>query len=258
MELRLTLTLRRGNLLPLNYQYPLSAWIYKVIERADAEFSHFLHEEGFRAGKRRFKMFTFSQLDLRPYEIQGGQIRLLGKSISLVVRFLIDSSMEHFVRGIFMEQRLGLGDRNATVDLEVSQVEMLPSPIFRPVMRYRCLSQICISRSRADGTTEYLSPEHPAYGQMMIQNLAYKAGALANAVKESKQLAMPEGKFQLLNRPRKKGIHIKSGTPEATQVIGYLFHFELDVPAELHELGYYAGFGEKNSMGFGCVEVMHT
>ncbi|MCB0510972.1 MAG: hypothetical protein KDC72_00340, partial [Bacteroidetes bacterium] len=25
-------------------------------------------------------------------------------------------------------------------------------------------------------------------------------------------------------------------------------------PVELHEIGYEAGFGEKNSMGFGCVK----
>ncbi|MCB0538258.1 MAG: CRISPR-associated endoribonuclease Cas6, partial [Bacteroidetes bacterium] len=32
------------------------------------------------------------------------------------------------------------------------------------------------------------------------------------------------------------------------------FHFELTAPVELHEIGYEAGFGEKNSMGFGCVK----
>jgi hypothetical protein len=29
----------------------------------------------------------------------------------------------------------------------------------------------------------------------------------------------------------------------------------LNAPVELIKTGYYAGFGEKNSMGFGCVEI---
>jgi CRISPR-associated endoribonuclease Cas6 len=39
-------------------------------------------------------------------------------------------------------------------------------------------------------------------------------------------------------------------------VRGYLCEFELQAPAELLRLGFQAGFGEKNSLGFGCAEVV--
>lgn len=65
MELRLKFRRIAGNLLPVNYQYPLSSWIYKVIGTADLNYSTFLHEKGFAFDNRRFKMFTFSQLDVR-------------------------------------------------------------------------------------------------------------------------------------------------------------------------------------------------
>ncbi len=36
-----------GNKLPINYQYELSAWIYKVIALGDESYARWLHENGF-------------------------------------------------------------------------------------------------------------------------------------------------------------------------------------------------------------------
>lgn len=255
MELRLTMSLCGGDTIPVNYQYPLSSWIYRVISEADAGYGDFLHGSGFKHDGKRFKMFTFSQLDARPYRIFGNRMRLLGKEISLALRFAVDSSMEHFLKGLFLQQRLSLGDRHNRVDLEVTRVETLAPPIFRDIMRYRCLSPICVSRTRPDRSAEYMTPEMPVFGEMLMRNLVHKSAALV-PVGGAVPGEFPDFRYRLLNTPRKKGIHIKDHSEGHTQVIGYLFHFELTAPVELHELGYEAGFGEKNSMGFGCVEVV--
>jgi CRISPR-associated endoribonuclease Cas6 len=252
MELVLKLSKLKGDLLPINYQYELSSWIYNVIRRADENYSTFLHEKGFIADGKTFKMFTYSQLDLRPFEISGDRIKLLGREISLNLRFMVDRSLENFVKGLFLNQKVGLGDKNSVVDFEVSAIETSAPVIFKPLIQYQCLSPICVSRSRSDGTTAYLSPDDAQFGELLIQNLVRKEKALA-LVAEEPRSSLPY-KFRLLNTPRKKGIHIKANTESHTQVVGYLFHFELLAPIELHEIGYYAGFGEKNSMGFGCVQ----
>jgi CRISPR/Cas system endoribonuclease Cas6 (RAMP superfamily) len=44
MRFKLLLHTSKGSLLPFNYQYPLSAAIYKIIQRADREFALFLHD----------------------------------------------------------------------------------------------------------------------------------------------------------------------------------------------------------------------
>jgi CRISPR-associated endoribonuclease Cas6 len=256
MELNLTLRIISGNHLPLNYQYELSSWIYKVISRADAGHSAFLHSQGFETEGRHFKMFTFSQLDLRPYKIVGNEIKLLGTEISLNVRFMVDSSLENFIKGLFLQQRFQLGDRYNIIDFEVSGIETVQPPVFHSTMHYACLSPICVSQKRADGTAAYLTPDVIDYGKLLIENLQRKANALVAAGTDNH--IIPSGfNFKLLNTPRKKGVHIKANTESHTQVIGYLFHFELTAPAELHEIGYYAGFGEKNSMGFGCVNTQN-
>jgi CRISPR-associated endoribonuclease Cas6 len=200
-------------------------------------------------------MFTFSQLDLRPYRIEGGRIRLLGKEILLTLRFLVDTSLEHFIRGLFMQQRLSIGDHQSSVALEVSSIETVAPMYFKPLIQYHCLSPVCVSRVRDDGTAEYVSPEDGQFGELLISNLVHKEKALQLTHAEPRQ-SLP-WRFMLLNTPRKKGIHIKEGTAQHTQVVGFLFHFELLAPPELHEIGYYAGFGGKNSMGFGCVGIKY-
>jgi CRISPR/Cas system endoribonuclease Cas6 (RAMP superfamily) len=43
----LNLTDTRLNILPINYQYEFSAWIYHTIHNVDPVFSEWLHREGF-------------------------------------------------------------------------------------------------------------------------------------------------------------------------------------------------------------------
>lgn len=254
MELVLKLTRVRGNALPVNYQYALSSWIYKVISRADEDYSTFLHEKGFAFNGRRFKMFTFSQLDCRPYKLLGNKIQLLGNEISLNVRFLVDSSMENFIRGLFMHQHCGLGNKDAQTDFKVTGVETRPRQVFTTTMRYECLSPIVVSTLRDDRSVAYLSPGEPAFGPGLIQNLIRKHSALAlHEGATEPEFTGANYAFRVLNEPRKKGITIKEHSAEETKIIAYLFRFELTAPVELHEVGYYAGVGEKNSMGFGCV-----
>ncbi len=49
MRLKITLEAKgAGTTLPANYQYPLSATIYKILQQSDADYSQFLHETGYR------------------------------------------------------------------------------------------------------------------------------------------------------------------------------------------------------------------
>ncbi|HRN46541.1 MAG TPA: hypothetical protein PKW69_00795 [Niabella sp.] len=50
--------------LPVHYQYPLSAAIYRIIAGAHAGYARFLHERGYHhpGSLRKFKLFCFSGL----------------------------------------------------------------------------------------------------------------------------------------------------------------------------------------------------
>lgn len=251
----------RNKVLPINYQYPLHSWIYKVIQSADAEFSHFLHEEGYTLGYKKFKLFTFSPLTSRPFKIfkKDERIGLYGDEVQLQISFLIDQVAEKFIMGLFMGQQFFLGDQISQVDFEVVRIEAKPKPVFQEKMRYRCLSPVTIS-IKEEGKThaQYLHPEDSRYTDLFIRHLQQKQASVPQLAHASSGQVWDENdwQFKLLSKPRKKGVHIKQHTPDHTQVIGYQYDCELKAPLEVHEIAYYAGFGEKNSLGFGMCKTI--
>src|SRR5438552_18978688 len=87
-----------SNELTLNYQYPLSSAIYKIIQRADDRFSAFLHDVGYGNKHQRFKLFTFSDIST-PFKIAGDRMRLLTSSAELTICFHVPVAAENFIKG---------------------------------------------------------------------------------------------------------------------------------------------------------------
>jgi len=95
-------------ILPINYQYPLSAVIYKIISKGDASYANFLHELGYGKG---FKLFTFSQLQV-PFVIEGDRMQLKNTDANLQIAFHLPQAMESFVKGLFQSERIDITDKN--------------------------------------------------------------------------------------------------------------------------------------------------
>lgn len=264
MRFQFTLALKgTRRFLPLNYQYELSAWIYKRMAAADAAYADFLHQKGYGQGNKRFKLFCFSPLELRPFRLlkEHGVFELQGQEIQLKLGFMAEHAAESFIKGVFMNQHLGLGNRVNQVDMEVIKVEALPEPHFQEVMHYHALSPIVISRhEEGKQYAQYLHPADPAYADALLNNLVNKwAGyqsvkELVGAGDGAEDWGENDLQFRLLSQePRSKMITIKALTDQETKVRGFLYDFELQAPLELHRLLYAAGVGEKGSMGFGWV-----
>lgn len=78
MRFKLTLHLfKPGAILPINYHYPVSAWIYSRICSADIAFAEWLHENGYSLDSKHFKLFTFSELYLPKFERDGDRLKIL-------------------------------------------------------------------------------------------------------------------------------------------------------------------------------------
>jgi len=266
--MRFTLTLstdlssKSGNTLPINYQYELSSWIYKVLNSSDNDFARWLHETGYINQNRKFKLFTFSNLRPEKYKIEGDRLKIESGHTGLTISFYLPGVAEHFIKGLFMDQVIRLGDRYTSAEFRVSLVEKLNDPDFKRTMSFRTISPLTISRN--DGTeskhAQYLSPDAPVYGELLINNLLNKYKALSDNglinVKDSTLKTEGIIAFNLTDKSRQKLIRIKAGTAEETFIKGYIFSFTFDAPVELMRIGYYGGFGEKNSLGFGCCEII--
>ena len=256
-KVSLQISKNSSNILPINYQYELSAWIYHTIHFANPEFSEWLHEKGYSTGTQRFKFFTFSNLDIPHggYKVAGDRLRILSETCSLLISFLIEDAAMPFITGIFQNQDFILGDNLSRVPFKVQMVERLPDPVFTNEMTFTTLSPVVVGKSRlTEGGkgTEYLSPEDTDYAKIFFQNLSRKVG-VSNPGLEITPEQIAECRFQLIGKPRSKMISIKNNKQQATKVKGYLFQFRIKAPTEWIRVGYFAGFGEKNGLGMGCV-----
>ena len=262
--MRFQITLKRigkQRMLPMDYQYYIGATIYHVIQNADPETAHFLHEEGYADGNKKFKLFNYSPLDLRPYKMWKDKslFELQGESITLQVSFLVKPVASTFIRGLFMNQEIYLGDRFNGVDFIVTEVQALPQPDFHETMHYRTTSPTVIS-CKPEGArhAQYLHPEDQQFKNYFLRHLSQKNSGQLIASENQYTLNITESEiqFKLLKTRGSRCYTMKPGTSKQTRVRGFLFDFELTAPIEIHEMAYGAGFGEKNSMGFGWGEVM--
>jgi CRISPR-associated endoribonuclease Cas6 len=262
MRIQLTLTPQGdGLLIPANYQYPLSAAIYKIINRADEKYSAFLHERGYQlpSGKS-FKLFCFSDLKIA-FRAQGDRFRLSGSPGTLIITFYIDEAAGHFVRGLFMNQELDIADKKSRVQFVITGVQVLPDDL--PPGEGDCevilqpISPLVVGRKNDRGHYDFLSPADPEFRVWLIHNWAEKYRAIhpSSSVDEIKSSIAVEVLFHP-GQLKSRLITIKAFTQAETKIRGFTgFRMKVKAPKSILEVGLGAGLGLNNAMGFGCVEV---
>ena len=252
-KLNLSMTDRKQNVLPVNYQYELSAWIYKVINQSDPAFAEWLHQMGFSDDKKQFRLFTFSNLNVRHREIIGDRLLIKADPVELIISTLPDETIRHFVTGIFRDSEFRLGDRISSVGFKINSIEAMQPPVFTEGMSFKSLSPIFVSQ-KIEGRkhAKYLSPADDGYLRLLIGNLKEKYKVFTG---HESMFDENDAELELLSPPKQKGIAIKTNTPQATKLVGYHYNFTIKADADLLRIGYYTGFGEKGSQGFGCCEV---
>ncbi len=244
--------------IPINYAYPLSSVLYKIIAKGDAEYASFLHESGYGRG---FKFFTFSQINC-PFKIERDRMYLLSQELNFNVAFHLPQAAESFVKGLFQSEKIDIADKKSRASFTVKSVESLPNPL-QPYkdneiisVQLKPLSPVVAAIPNERGHDDYLSPDDPRFIDNIIYNWRSKIESCFDPVTGSGALLMArvEG---MKNPPKSRLITIKANTGAETQVRGWL-NFGLKVTAEKRfvELLLNAGVGRENAMGFGCVEMV--
>lgn len=265
MRIKIEMMSEKPAFVPLNYQYRLHSAIYALIAKSSETYARFLHDVGFQSALntlKTLKLFTFSRLFFYPYHFRKDGFYDV-RRLELIVSTAVGKSFEHLIYGIFAERELRLGAGRSESRFQISRVESLAEPEFRETMKFVCLSPITIStvRDRDDRERpephflEYLNPEEK---ELFIRNLHknlirkyetvhkcdYTAGHPFEFAFDADYLLRRQGRISKLVR-FKNGIVIKA----------FEAPFEITADPALIRIGYQCGFGEKNSAGFGCVEV---
>ena len=264
MQFRLILSCKPGAILiPFNYNYRLSGFLYNVLAGADQKYAHFLHEQGYAASAtRRFKLFTFSDLNIPDYRIDvaAGGIRVNSSGVEWLVSFYIDAAAQHFITGLFRDQRCVIASPNHRAELTIERVEALPVTVGADTVRLRTLSPLVIGEKDSRGMDQYLHPDDDRFGPLLAANLLGKWQSVQGAAVGGLGASYTEADvgYRLLpgRTPRSRLLTIKEASRAQTRLRGwYGFEFELSGPPELLELALLAGVGRYNAEGCGCVGV---
>ncbi|PMD90538.1 CRISPR-associated endoribonuclease Cas6 [Siphonobacter sp. BAB-5405] len=263
MQFRLTLRpIAPQTLVPFNYAYRLSAFIYSVLADADAQYAQFLHNQGYEySSTRRFKLFTFSDLIMPQARVdaRAGGLWVNSPTIEWVVSFYVDQAAQHFIMGLFQDQKCVIASPCHRAEFIVERVEALPLNLTENTLHLRTLSPVVIAQKDERGMDQYLHPADEAFGPLLVSNLLAKwksvlvlAGSDEDFTEDSLKFRFIQGRTE----PKSRLVTIKENSREETKVRGYHgFSFELSGPKEILELAVLAGMGRYNAEGFGCVGI---
>jgi len=256
------------SILPVNYQYPLAAAIYSIIQQADEVYADFLHETGYghTGTLKRFKLFTFSDLRV-PFQIRGDRLYLSGSTVQLTVCFHISDAAENFIKGLFMNQQVEIADKKSKASFTVQQVEAVNylagitrnNGVVEALLQP--MSPMVTGRKNAKGNYDYLSPEDEDFIPMLKRNIMEKYDSVNELSNEDYQVFRDRISIETIffsHPPRSRLITIKAGTEAETRVRGFdKFRLRVKAPEDILELILNSGCGIYNAMGMGCVGVVN-
>jgi len=260
--MRFKITLNRTTkqrMLPMDYQYYISAWIYSVLKQADSDFARFLHEKGYgQDASKLYKLFCFSPMDFGKPKLwkEKKLFEIDAHYIKFKVSFDVPEAASNFIKGLFMRQEFYLGDKFNGIDFAVTQVEALAEPHFSEIMKYHLVTPWVVSyQSEHDKYPQYLSPDDERFHSLAIKHLVEKYNNTRN---NHVKISSDQMKLSLKTSFKRAGFVMKPGTREESRVVGNLFDFELSAPVEVHRMIWNAGVSEKSSSGFGWLALTNS
>ncbi|MFN7947727.1 MAG: CRISPR-associated endoribonuclease Cas6 [Blastocatellia bacterium] len=249
MKLTFQAQLRHPSL-PVSLNHAIAGLVYRILGQASAQFATRLHDEGFADEGRRFKLFTFSRLSFRRSHHAGQRIVLDDPVTELLISSPVSDFIEHFVTGLFQIEQFHL----AGTPFVLTAAETLPPPDFSGATSFRALSPITESVRDDENRVRYLSPEDD-WSAVMQRNLLRKYRALHghDPADSSLYWQWDQTYLQRLSAEGRRASALV--TINDIKVRGWLAPFTIGGSRELIELGYEAGFGNRNSMGFGMAVI---
>lgn len=250
MRIEITLDVGKGISIPINYNYILAGIIYRFLNQSNPEYAFFLHEQGYNLGDKRFKLFTFSQLMAQKREIRGNYIHF--KSL---LTWFVSSPQEEFLgsfaASLLDQQEVCIND----IPLQIKDVNIPKMPYFQEHMYFRCLSPITMSTKRERNgkiVAHYLLPDEPEFSDLVRQNLIRKHEIIYGRKPKDDSFRM---EFDADYIAKREGHVTRLVSYKDINIRGVLCPFNAYGSPELMFVGYECGFGDKNSAGFGMVEV---
>lgn len=250
--MRIAISLRPIETLTLtpHYNEVLQGFIYHNMDRALAAR---IHDHGFAAGKRTFRLFTFSRL-------QGqGRYDATTKKLTFApggaIGFQIASSQTELLSSLADSMLKASEVRLGATPCAVREIAVPPPLPLRPgAVTVRALSAITAYSTdlqlNGHKRTRYYAPHDAAWPAQITANLRRKALAAGWDAAVLETLDTHVAPLRIRPQDRKVTYY------RDTVIEAWMGEYRLELPPTLLELALDTGLGSKNSQGFGMVEVI--
>ncbi len=242
MQIKISFNSDKDIILPIHYNFLIQAFIYNNI---DGKLATFLHDNGYMDNGRTFKLFTFSRILSRGKKVDDKFN--FGRKIQIIVSSPLDDFCKSIANFMLQSQDLYIGGNNINVD----QIQIINNSVEKDEIKVETLSSMVAYSTllRPDGSkyTCYFSPRETDFKRIVSENTIRKFNALNKA-----NLSFDNGiEIVPLSETKQNYVYYKN-----ILIKGASGKFIIKGKKELLQLGLDAGFGSKNSQGFGCVKLI--
>lgn len=251
--------------IPINYPYSLSAVIFKILHQADEAYAAFLHDRGYsRPGSLKvFKLFSFSEIRTA-FRIEGDRFRFLTDEAMFMISFHLPQAAESFIRGLFLDKTIEIGDRRSQAAFVVTEVHPTPTPLenipdkeVREIMLQPFSPLVCGTKNDR-GYYDFLSPQHPDFVTQLVHNWREKFITMYGEDQADTVFDPVSVEVVMMEKPPKSRlVTIKADTPQETKIRGYTnFRLKVKGAGKALKLLADAGAGVYNSSGMGSLHIL--
>lgn len=257
MRFKFVLTLRpalHGNVIPISYQYELSACVNHLLTSDSEAFAAWLGANGLTPQDNlQRRVYAVSNLYVPRICVNGDRLQINVPRVQFWMSFMPTVDTEQYVRRCFADRQVVLGDRVSRVAFDVTDISVVSSVDYSEVMEYTTMSPIVVVGMRPNHRLEYLKPDNPVFAQFMYDELVERYEILH----KRPYTGSTDFKMELLAPPKRKSVSIRRFTPQELSVVGYMMRLRLTMSPELQQLAYETGLGDKTNIGFGYIELLN-
>lgn len=240
--MRSKISIRNVSERPVNfdYQYGMASMLYFKLAEADIRLANETHAQ------QGFKYYTFSNLVLlnRGFSKSG----LLFENAYFVLSSPDNRFIKSFTEGLLMDPGFYLDGPYGRADLIIERIEILNEMSFSDECWFKTLSPVYVKtmrKEKEDLREVDLYPKDPKFYENIHHNLTQRFCEFYD------KAALDHFDILEIKDVKPKRIRIADGYRRCS-----LFSVRIQASPELLKFAYDAGLGEKNAMGFGCVDVL--
>lgn len=243
-----------GAILPVSYQYELTACIHRLLTEDKVRYAKWLSANGLTSeDSRRVKLYSLSNLYVPRIFVEGDRLHINVPRVQVWISFAHNEGTEEFLRSCITNRKILLGDKKSRVGMQIGDISLVSGVEFKETMEYQSMSPVVVAGMRPNGSVEFLDPEKNVFTQFMFEGLIERWENLNHKAWTGSR----DFHLEMITPPRRKGIYVHHFTPQEQKVIGYLLKFRVTMDPELQEFAYNLGIGDRIEQGFGYLELLN-